>query len=248
MVQIEETIEVPIITPEPELIQVAIVLDDWGYNLDAYPVLEQIDFYITLAVLPHLPYTQKIAEESYFMGHEVILHMPMEPLGDVALEKKTLLTTMADDEVKNIVQDAIADIPYVSGVSNHMGSRFTQDERGMKTVLETVQEQGHFFLDSFTTHESVVGQIASQMTLTVIRRDVFLDNELNEEHIQGQIDRLLVLAKKRGYAIGIGHDKVVTLRTLEKNLNRFAEEGIELVKHSELLEKKSEQDQGTEPQ
>ena len=46
-------------------------------------------------------------------------------------------------------------MPHAIGFNNHMGSKFTEDERLMKVVIDTAKQRGVFFLDSKTTAKSV---------------------------------------------------------------------------------------------
>ena len=50
------------------------------------------------------------------------------------------------------------------------------------------------------------------------KRDVFLDNELDEEKIKTQLLKLADVSEKKGIAIGIGHVKPQTLNVLEKEI------------------------------
>jgi len=220
--------------------RVAIVLDDWGYNLRSFEAVKNIDSPLVLAVLPDLPYTKKIAQGAYEAGHEIILHMPMEPDRDIPLEKKTLKTGMDADLIRTYLEEAIDALPHIRGVSNHMGSKFTEDESAMRVALEAVQSRGCFFLDSVVTEGGVAGKIAAGLTLPYLERDVFLDNEREEGYIRSQLGKLKQTALSRGYAIGIGHDDPVTVHTIAKVLPEWEKEGVRLVKLSDILEYRKE--------
>ena len=222
--------------PLPAPARVAIVLDDWGYNLDAFHILDTIDEPVTLAILPYLPYSKTIARQAAKKGHEVILHVPMEPLGEAPLEKGTLLTAMRDDEIQDRLVSALESLPNEKGVSNHMGSKFSQDGRAMGSVLRTLGSRGLFYLDSRTTHDSVSSSLAEEIPVRVLSRDIFLDNEPGEAEIQARIDDLRRLAKEKGFAIAIGHDEPLTVEMIRRNLRDFEEDGIQLVRLSELLD------------
>ena len=219
--------------------RMAIVLDDWGYNLDAFEHLKDVHAPLTLAILPNLPYSAQIAEGAYREGHEIILHMPMEPKGAVPLEKSTILAKMTDAEIRDRLLRAIDGVPHLVGVSNHQGSKATADARVMKAGLETLKTRSLFFLDSLTTGDSAAGAEAKGLGMTVLRRDVFLDNERTEPAILARLDELARLAKSQGSAIGIGHDEPVTVEVIRKNLDRYASEGIDIVPLSDLYRKKS---------
>lgn len=230
---------VPITPPsssEARRTRIAIVLDDWGYNLDAFEMLKEVRVPLTLAVLPDLPYSARIAESAHREGHQIILHMPMEPKGVMPPEKSTIRTGMTDTEIRDRLAKALGSMPQAVGVSNHQGSKATADTRVMKTVLAALGEKHLFFLDSLTTGDSVAAGEARLLGMKVLKRDVFLDNERTDAAVQARLDELVRVAKTQGYAIGIGHDEPVTLEAIRRNLDRFAAEGIEVVPLSQLVQ------------
>ncbi|MDD5255335.1 MAG: divergent polysaccharide deacetylase family protein [Candidatus Omnitrophica bacterium] len=226
---------VPAVPKKPAVrASIAIVIDDWGYNLHNLEALEKIDFPFTAAVLPRLPYSAQIARELHERGHEVILHLPMEPREKISLEKNTLMTSMAAQEVIGIMGQDLDSIAYAKGVSNHMGSRATEDERTMKAVFKELKRRNLYFLDSFVSARSVCAQVASQAGLAFAKRDIFLDNKSDPAYIKGQIQKLKSLARARGSAIGIGHDRVSTFAVLKEVIPQLRKEGYKLVFVSDL--------------
>lgn len=224
--------------PAPHSGRIAIVLDDWGYSLGQVPALRAIRRPLTVAVLPGLPYSVKVASMSRRHGHEVILHMPMEAMDpSVPQEEGTLKTGMSDAEIVTRLSRALATVPGASGISNHQGSRATADARFMETVLQESRRRGLFFLDSFVTDDSICREAARRTGVRIAQRDIFLDNELTPAAIRKQVALLARTAAQRGYAVGIGHDRPVTLQLLQEAVPALEEAGFRLVPVSELVEK-----------
>lgn len=217
--------------------KIAIVIDDWGYNLNNLSVLGRIKSPLTLSVLPNLPYSQTVAKEAGRMGFEIILHLPMEPRENFHLEKNTIMTAMDDTTIRNIVAGDLRNIPYLKGVSNHMGSKATEDLRVMKILFEELKKRGFFFLDSLVSTKSICSNLSKNMKIHFAKRDVFLDNIERTEYIKGQILKLKQKAKTLGQAIGIGHDREVTLQVLKEALPELEKEGYRLVFLSELTQR-----------
>ncbi|MEW6171333.1 MAG: divergent polysaccharide deacetylase family protein [Candidatus Omnitrophota bacterium] len=230
---------VPIKKPSKAIARVSIILDDWGYNLEDINILKEIKEPITLAILPHLPYSKNVAEFAKQNGLNIILHMPLEPHTnpDVILEKNTILTTMDDDQIRNLLKSAMETTPGIKGINNHMGSRATEDERTMKIIFSELKKHKLFFLDSVSTNNSICKDLARKMHLGFAERNVFIDNEMDYTSIKNQILSLVDLAKKQGYAIGIGHDRKLTLEVLKDILPGLSKEGIKFVALSELVKK-----------
>lgn len=215
--------------------KVAIVLDDWGYNLNNLYLLEQIKYPLTMSVLPSLNYSRPIAEELHKRGFEIILHLPMEPHEKYRLEQNTILTSMDEATIKEILDRDLANLPYVKGVSNHMGSKATEDIKTMRIIFNELKRRHLYFLDSLVSPESVGFDLANERRVAFSKRDVFLDNEEKPEYIKGQISKLKTRAMVYGRAIGIGHDRKVTLEVLKEVMPQMAKEGYRFVFVSDLV-------------
>ena len=215
--------------------KIAIVLDDWGYNLNNLEALGRIKYPLTVAVLPRLSYSRVIASLLHGRGLEIILHLPMEPREKYRLEKNTIMTYFNKEDVENIINDDLTSIVYAKGVSNHMGSYATQNSGTMETVFKNLKRRNLYFLDSVVSSQSVCSDLARRMGLGFIKRDVFLDNKEEAAYIRGQIHKLKLVARVKGQAIGIGHDRRLTLEVLKEAMPELEKEGYKLVFVSELV-------------
>ena len=211
-----------------------------GRDLKALAELLEIDAPITFAVLPRLSHSKDVAEAAYSKGHEVLLHLPMEPKPSVDGQKDpghgALLTSMSAVDVKSVVEDDFKDVPHASGINNHMGSKFTEDETLMRAVMEVVREKNLFFLDSLTTPASVGSRLAKELGVRGARRSIFLDNTRDVAYIKAQINGLAAAARKRGKAVAIGHPYPETIAALKDALPELKRSGIEVVRLSEIIE------------
>ena len=144
---------------------------------------------------------------------------------------------MGEREFRAELDAAIRSIPYVAGLNNHMGSLLTSDPGAMSWLMEGLVARGElYFVDSRTTKETVAERVAEETGVPSIRRDVFLDNELEPEAIRRQVRRLVALAIERGSAVGIGHPYPETIEVLAEELQRIDDQGIRLVPLSQLTE------------
>lgn len=215
---------------------IAIVIDDWGYNVNNETLLEQIKYPLTLSILPHLPYSKRIAQAAGKTGQrEVILHLPMEPLEKYRLEKNTILTSMDESTISDIIDADLAGLDNVRGVSNHMGSKATADMYTMDILLRKLKHKGLYFLDSLVSSGSVAQEIAHSIHLGFAKRDVFIDNKSDPDYIKAQLYRLKIKARALGHAIGIGHDHPVTLEVLKEVMPQLYAEGYRFVLVSQLI-------------
>jgi len=214
--------------------RVAIVIDDMGYSQNNLELINRIKYPLTFAILPSVGYSRAVAQELNNRGFEIILHLPMEPHEKTNLENNTVLTTMSPDEIRKIVAADLDSIPYLKGISNHMGSRATEDTKTMGIIFSELKKRRLFFLDSFVTGKSVAAFLAGKMRIKFTRRDIFLDNNADPRYIKQQFNLLMKKARQKGQAIGIGHDRKHTLEVLNEMMPEFARQGYKFVPVSEL--------------
>lgn len=217
--------------------KVAIIMDDLGRSLPQARKLLALEQPVTLAVLPGEPHATAVANAAHAASREVMLHMPMEPQGYPVVDPgdDALLLSQSDDALHEAMLAQLAKVPHAVGVNNHMGSRFTEDERGMGLVMGVLRKRGLFFVDSLTSSHSVGGSAGSQAGVPVLRRDVFLDNVAEVGKIVREIERLAEKARRNGSALGICHPYPETFAALQQELPRLAREGIEFVRVGELV-------------
>jgi polysaccharide deacetylase 2 family uncharacterized protein YibQ len=215
--------------------KIAVILDDWGYNRKGFEYLESIKYPLTAAVLPGLAYSRAAAETAHKNNKAVMLHLPMQPIKNLPREKRMILAAMSRGEVRYVVETLTGEIPFFTGVNNHQGSLVTEDVRIMDIVLEELKSRNLFFIDSLTTSKSIAYNEAKRLGVLTGKRTVFIDNQKQLEYNEKQIAELKKAAKNNGWAIGIGHDDVVTLKALEKEMPLLEAEGFEFVYAAELV-------------
>lgn len=221
----------------PEQPAVAIIIDDLGYrHLEGRRALA-LPGAVTLSILPHTPFGREFAEGAHAKGMEVMLHLPLQPEdssddpgpGGIWLES-------ALSEVSGLLAEDLASVPYAVGVNNHMGSMLTRHPGHMSWLMEELDRRNLFFVDSFTTPLSIALQMAYEIGVPAVRRDVFLDANPDEAAVGAEFDRLLALAREQGYALAIGHPYPGTMTVLEQRLPELERNGVRLVPASQLIE------------
>ncbi|RLE22362.1 MAG: hypothetical protein DRJ65_14025 [Acidobacteria bacterium] len=218
--------------------ELAILLDDAGQKMGLVPRMGALPSSVGVAVLPFLPSSSETAVALHKAGHEVWLHLPMEPNGYPANKPGpgAVFVTMAEDEVRMTVRSAMNNVPFAVGMNNHMGSRATADLTVMTWVMQEVKGRGLAFIDSRTTVETVAETAARAQGIKTGRRKVFLDNERSAAAIRRQLDEAVYRALIDGKAIAIGHMTAVTIGVLEDELPGLKARGVTLVAPTEALE------------
>jgi len=225
-----------VIPPVENRPAVALVLDDFGYSKRNLEAVRGLGIPLTLAVLPNTFYTKDVCLFSEENGIEVILHMPMEPENSaVNLEKDTIGGSMAPETVEDIIARAYKSVPSAKGMSNHMGSKATKDERFMAVAFGELKKRDQFFLDSLTTEGSVCDRVAERSGVPCLKRDIFIDSESDKEYISRQMQKLERLASSGNDVVAIGHDRRATIEVLREVIPKLKENGIRFVTLSEMV-------------
>ena len=198
--------------------KVAIIIDDLGHDLGMGFSFIHLDLPLSVSVLPHAPFTERIVQEANKNGCQVILHLPMEPKNYPSVDPGpgAVFLSMTEYEIRQILDQDLMEISGVRGVNNHMGSSFTEDHHKMLIILKELKKRGLFYVDSRTTSGTVGVKLARKIGLPVANRNVFLDHDLNPKAIEIQMERLLSIARHSGSAIGIGHPHKETLEVLRQ--------------------------------
>jgi uncharacterized protein len=216
--------------------QLAIILDDLGYDRAAADSLLALPFPLTISVLPHLPLSAEVAEEAYRRGDQVLLHLPMQSDAEGAkTEEIELRVGMNAEQVDAALAGMLDTVPHVTGVNNHQGSRATADPALMAVLMPALRGRNLFFIDSRTTASTVAYDAAERAGVPAASRKIFLDDTQTREAILGQLDLAARDAVRDGSAIAIGHPHPATIAALSEAIPRLEARGIRLVFAADLV-------------
>jgi polysaccharide deacetylase 2 family uncharacterized protein YibQ len=218
--------------------QIAVLIDDIGYDLGLAEDLMRIDAPLAFAILPYTPHAREAARLLHAAGKEILLHLPMEPRSYPAENpgKGALFVNMDEEEIRRRIEADLTAVPYVAGVNNHMGSRFMEDEGRLAVVMQELAKKGLFFVDSLTTPVSRARSAAAKAGVRYVSRTAFIDNT------PGYAAALtnLLQPPRRGWEAGkpllmIGHPRPETVRALREAQPFWQTEGVRMIPLSAYL-------------
>jgi polysaccharide deacetylase 2 family uncharacterized protein YibQ len=218
--------------------QIAILIDDIGFDLRVVEELARIRAPIAFAVLPFAPHAAEAARLLHGAGREILLHLPMEPrsypMGDPGAG--ALFANMDAGEIRRRIEENLTAVPYAAGVNNHMGSLFMENEAGLSVVMEELAKRNLFFIDSRTTPDSLGRQAAARAGVRFAERAVFID------HHRGYSAALANLTQpnrsdweKGGPLLLIGHPHDETIRALGEAQSHWHEGKIQVIPLSAFI-------------
>lgn len=216
--------------------RIAIVIDDLGIDQERSFRAVELPAPLTLAIIPYGLNLPELARAGRERGHEILVHMPMAPLGlGIDPGPNALHRELGAQEIARRIQWNLSQFDGYVGVNNHMGSRFTADRESMALVIAEIRRRGLLYLDSVTTPETQGFRLAAQAGVFHAVRDVFLDNIQDAAAIRQQLDRAERIAREQGHAIVIGHPHDETLSVLTDWISQARTRGFQLVPLSALV-------------
>lgn len=215
--------------------KLAIIIDDLGYNLRLGQRTTDLPGAFTIAVLPFTPHGRELAELAHKRGKEIMLHAPMSNHHNYPLGRGGLVSGMERAEFLRILRQNLGDIPHIKGVNNHMGSLLTEQAEPMRWLMQELQSHRLYFVDSRTSALTQALIEAERINLPSRKRDVFLDDKRDSQHIRQQLDLALKKARQQGSAVAIGHPYPETLAVLKDIQPLLVQYDVSLVPVSALV-------------
>jgi len=196
-------------SPKPKLV---IIIDDmaFGYQVEA---LKRVGLRITPSFFPpspRYPHTHLYAKELECY----MVHLPMEAMGYGREEYDTLFVDADTRRIEEVIRKVRRRFPKAKYINNHTGSKFTADYEAMRKLVEVLGRYGFGFVDSRTTAKTRVPDVMREFGFSYLHRDIFLDNEPDPYKIRRQLKKAIRIAKRRGWAIAIGHPRKSTFEAL----------------------------------
>jgi polysaccharide deacetylase 2 family uncharacterized protein YibQ len=203
----------PIIkTKKPKLV---IILDDVSFNYQV-KAIKNIPFKITPSFFPPTnihPNTPIYAKKF----KDYMVHVPMQAVHFPKPEPNTMNIDWSYNQIKHRIDEIKSLFPNVKFINNHTGSTFTSNLHEMKYLFKALKENNLGFVDSRTTPYTKAKIVEKIYHIPFFERNIFLDNIQNVAYIQNQLKKAVKIAKKRGYAIAIGHPHNATIKALQNS-------------------------------
>ncbi len=192
--------------------KLAIIIDDVAFSHQTN-LIKKIPFRVTPSFFPPTKrHPDTIALSKGFVFK--MIHLPTEALSYGRAEPQTLKTVDSMDKIKTRIKTIKKLFPSIIYYNNHTGSKFTANYASMDNLIKVMRDEKLHFVDSRTTAQTKAPKISKKYGLKLYSRDIFIDNNIDKKLIKKQLLKAVAIAKKRGYAIAIGHPHKNTLNVL----------------------------------
>jgi polysaccharide deacetylase 2 family uncharacterized protein YibQ len=217
--------------------KIAIIMDDMGSRVSTFERLLAIDLLVTPSILPESANAGKATLLLQQVGREYMIHLPMQPEHYPKMNpgRNALLLGQSDEKTRQLVRRYVEQVPGAVGANNHMGSRYTEEAGPMRVVLDELQQNGLFFIDSKTISSSVAYDEAIKSGVPTAQRNIFLDNEEDVSYIRQQIHKMVQLADAKGELVAICHPYPQTMEALRQELPWLKLQGVDFVASSAIV-------------
>ncbi|WP_103590959.1 divergent polysaccharide deacetylase family protein [Campylobacter concisus] len=212
--------------------KLVIIIDDVA-TFEHASMIKSLGLKITPSIFPATkthPDTPNIARTFEFY----MIHLPMQARHFDSPEIGTLTTNESYESILAKIKKIRKDFPRAKYTNNHTGSRFTSDFDAMDKAYRALIEQGFVFVDSKTIAQTAVARAAKKHNQPYISRDIFLDDDPSASAVRRELAVAVNLAKKRGYAIAIGHPKKNTIAVIKESKNNLLKD-VDVVYLKDIL-------------
>ncbi|WP_107785803.1 divergent polysaccharide deacetylase family protein [Campylobacter concisus] len=212
--------------------KLVIIIDDVA-TFEHASMIKSLGLKITPSIFPATkthPDTPNIARTFEFY----MIHLPMQAKHFDSPEIGTLTINESFESMLEKIKKIRKDFPRAKYTNNHTGSRFTSDFDAMDKAYRALIEQGFVFVDSKTIAQTAVARAAKKHNQPYISRDIFLDDDPSASAVRRELVAAVNLAKKRGYAIAIGHPKKNTIAVIKESKNNLLKD-VDVVYLKDIL-------------
>lgn len=223
--------------------RVSLIISGLGQSSAATEAaIQRLPGAVTLAFSPYARTLDQWVNLSRAAGHEVLLALPMEPIGYPENDPgpHTLLTSLSERDNRDRLLYLLSRAPGYVGVLNSMGARLTTAPASLKPVLQEIRDRGLLFVDARSSLRSVAASQASELGLPRAINNRFIDIKAARGDIDQRLDELERIARQDGYALGIGSPYPITIERVLQWTQQLESKGIALAPISALVDLQTE--------
>jgi len=219
--------------------RVAIVVGGLGISqTGTLNALKALPGSVTLGFAPAGNSLDRWMQDARRGGHELLLQVPLEPIGYPQIDPGKNTVTVADAAAGRFdaLYASLGRITNYVGIMNYMGGRFTGDPSAMEPLIAELGRRGLMYLDDSSSLRSLAKDTATLQNVPVAASNVMIDETQDAADIRRQLDKLERIARAEGAAIGVASAFDVSVAVIAEWIAEASGRGIEIVPVSALAE------------
>ncbi len=218
--------------------RVAVVVGGLGLSQSGTrEAIERLPSSITLAFSPYGNSLNRWMTEARRAGHEVVLQLPMEPLGYPTIDPGPRTLVRAAQPGANLanLRWALGRMTNYPIVMNYLGAGMITTAQPMEGILEEIGKRGLAWFDDGTVNASVVPVLAKEKRIPNVRGTLTIDASRDDARIMASLAALEQTAKRRGFAIGTASAFPTSVSLIAEWAEKAQLSGVALVPLSALV-------------
>jgi uncharacterized protein len=212
--------------------KIAIMLGGMGLNASlTEKAVKDLPGDVTFAFAPYGENLQGQVDRARANGHEVMLQLPMEPMGYPANNPgpKTLLAEAPPKDNMASLHWHMSRFQGYTGITNYLGARMLGQASALRPILAEIQKRGLLYLEDNSATLTASQDIAKQIRLPLRKGELVIDADPNRDSIMAALELLEAQARSNGSAIGTGSGLAITTDTVREWAAGLRERGFVLV-------------------
>jgi uncharacterized protein len=212
--------------------KIVIILGGMGLNEKlTSEAIKELPADVSMAFAPYGNNLQAQVDKARAQGHEVLLQLPLEPVGYPATNPgpKTLLTDAAPAENMDALYWHMSRFAGYTGIINYMGGRYLSSSAAIKPLLMELRKRGLLFIEDGSLPLSATEDAAKSIQYPVRRGQTVIDTNPDADSINSALNLLEEEARTNGMAIATGSGLDVTIKTVSEWAKSAADRGVILI-------------------
>jgi polysaccharide deacetylase 2 family uncharacterized protein YibQ len=175
-------------------------------------------------------------------GNEVLIDLPMEPIGFPENDpgRDTLLTSLSEVENLDRLERIMIKAGGFVGLLGTHGNKFLLNSESLLPVLKSIKDRGLLYVDNRSTSRSLGPELASSIQLPRAFNNSFIDKVPSKKYIRNRLKELENIVKQKRFSVAIARPIPVSLELLSRWINGLKAKGIALAPISAIADKQSQ--------
>ena len=192
---------------------------------------------VTLGFSPFGNSLQRWMQRARREGHEVVLQLPMEPLGYPTIDPgpHTLTSRASRGENLKNLRWSLGRMTNYPLVMNYLGAGLSNKPAVLRPILEEIRNRGLGFIDDGSVQASSAPQMSKDIRLPHAVGAMTVDSNREEARILASLRNLEALARQKGFAIGVATAFPGTVDIIKTWAKDAQKRGILIVPASNLI-------------
>jgi polysaccharide deacetylase 2 family uncharacterized protein YibQ len=223
--------------------RIAIIISNLGLSSTyTAAALKMMPKNVTFSFSHIAPKLKNWVRQARQQGNEVLIDLPMEPIGFPENDpgRDTLLTSLSEVENLDRLERIMMKAGGFVGLLGTHGNKFLLNSESLLPILKSIKNRGLLYVDNRSTSRSLGTELASSIQLPRAFNNSFIDKVPSKNHIRNRLKELENIAQQKRFSVAIAQPLPISLELLSRWINKLKAKGIALAPISAVADKQSQ--------